>query len=167
VSDLSSTAGTAALVAGGIALLTLALTIYLLVGMRRLRRGQRAVLGEDGSRDLLAYVRDLERGVEALDGRVAEIGSQSTATARRLDGAITHSAVVRYDAHGEMSGKQSSSVALLDEHRNGVVLSSILHREQARLYAKGVSGGRSEIDLSPEEQAAVDAALGRSPDRDR
>ena len=165
--DLSSTAGTAALIAAGIALVALALAIYLAVGMRRLRRDQRVVLGAGGSRDVLAYVRDLERGVEALDGRVAELDSATAAAARRLDGAITHSAVVRYDAYGEMSGKQSSSVALLDEHRDGVVLSSILHREQARLYAKGVAGGRSEIELSPEEQAAVDTALGRSADRDR
>lgn len=165
VSDLGSTAGTAALIAGGIALVALALTIYALVALRRLRRDQRAVLGEAGSRDMLAYVRELERVVEALDRRVVELDSATAATVRRLEGAITHSAVVRYDAYAEMSGKQSSSVALLDDHRNGVVLSSILHREQARLYAKGVSGGSSEIELSPEEQAAVDAALGHS-DRD-
>jgi hypothetical protein len=162
VPDLGSTAGTAALIAGGIALLALALAIHAVAGLRRVRRDQRAVLGEAGSRDVLAYVRDLERGVEALGGRVAELDSATTVTARRLNGAITHYAVVRYDAYGEMSGKQSSSVALLDDHRNGVVLSSILHREQARLYAKGVSGGASDIELSPEEQAAVDAALARS-----
>jgi Protein of unknown function (DUF4446) len=94
-----------------------------------------------------------------MSARVDELDHTADATAVRLDGAITHSAVVRYDAYNEMSGRQSSSVALLDEHRNGVVLSSILHREQARLYAKSVTDGRSEIDLSPEEQAAVEAAL--------
>lgn len=167
MSDLSSTAGTAALAAGGIALVALALGIYMAVGVRRLRRDQRTVLGEGGARDVVTYVRDLERGVAALDARVAELDSTAAATSQRLDGAITHSAVVRYDAYNEMSGKQSSSVALLDERRNGVVLSSILHREQARLYAKGVSGGRAEIELSPEEKAAVDAALGRSANRDR
>jgi hypothetical protein len=164
VSDLGSTEGTAALIAGGIAIVALALAAYLAIGLRRLRRDQRVVLGESGGRDLLGYVGDLERNVEALEGRVAEIDSAAAATGRRLEGAITHAAVVRYDAYGEMSGKQSSSVALLDDHRNGVVLSSILHREQARMYAKGVSDGRAEIELSPEEQEAVDAALGRSPD---
>jgi ATP-dependent Clp protease adapter protein ClpS len=58
-----------------------------------------------------------------------------------------------------MSGQQSSSVALLDAHRSGVVLSSILHREQARIYVKRVNEGESELELSPEEQEAVDAAL--------
>jgi Protein of unknown function (DUF4446) len=167
VSDLGSTEGTAALVAGGIAIVAFALAAYLAVGLRRLRRDQRVVLGESGARDLIAYVGDLERHVEALDGRVTEIGAATAATGLRLEGAITHSAVVRYDAYGEMSGRQSSSVALLDDHRNGVVLSSILHREQARLYAKGVSGGRADIELSPEEQEAVDTALGRSADANR
>lgn len=164
MSDLGTTAGTTALIAAGIALVALALAAYLAVALRRVRHDHRIVLGEAGSRDLLAYVRDLERSIEALDGRIAELDAATTATARRLEGAITHSAVVRYDAYGEMSGKQSTSVALLDDRRNGVVMSSILHREQARLYAKGVSAGRSDIELSPEEQAAVDSALGHPVD---
>ena len=78
-----------------------------------------------------------------------DVRDQAEATARRLDGAITHSAVIRYDAYNEMTGEQSSSIALLDDHRNGVVLSSILHREQARLYAKPVRSGRSTSTSPP------------------
>jgi hypothetical protein len=129
--------------------------------LRRVRADQRAVLGEGSPQDLVDYARGLEAEVSRLAARVEDVRDQTEATARRLDGAITHSAVIRYDAYNEMSGRQSSSIALLDDHRNGVVLSSILHREQARLYAKPVRSGRSELDLSPEEQAAVDTALGR------
>jgi hypothetical protein len=60
---------------------------------------------------------------------------------------------------GEMTGRQSSSIALLDSHGNGVVLSSILHREQARLYVKPVSEGLSDFDLSPEENEALEVAM--------
>ena len=67
--------------------------------------------------------------------------------------------MVRYDAMGEMTGRQSSSVALLDSHGTGVVFSSILHREQARLYVKPINAGQSEFDLSPEEQEALEAAM--------
>ena len=87
-------------VTGGIAL---ALTGYLAVGLHRLRGDQRAVLGESGQRDLIGYVGDLERHVEALESRVTQIDSAAAATGRRLEGAITHSAVVRYDAYGEMT----------------------------------------------------------------
>jgi hypothetical protein len=66
---------------------------------------------------------------------------------------------VRYDAYNELSGHQSSSMALLDSHRNGLVLSAIVHRDSARLYVKQVHNGESEVALSPEEQQAVDTAL--------
>ena len=59
-----------------------------------------------------------------------------------------------------MSGRQSSSVALLDSHRSGVVMSSILHRENARVYVKQIVEGESELELSPEEREALDTALG-------
>jgi hypothetical protein len=38
-------------------------------------------------------------------------------------------------------------------------VSSIVHRDQARLYVKQLHEGESEIALSPEEQEAVDTAL--------
>jgi len=94
----------------------------------------------------------VEDSVGRLEGRDAELDL-------RLQGAITQCAVVRYDAMGEMTGRQSSSVALLDSHGTGVVLSSILHREQARLYAKPITEGRSEFDLSPEESQALETAM--------
>ena len=77
----------------------------------------------------------------------------------RLDHAITYRALVRYDAYGELSGHQSASLALLDAERNGVVLSSITHRETARLYCKQVVDGRGEHLLSPEEDEAIRRAL--------
>jgi hypothetical protein len=58
-----------------------------------------------------------------------------------------------------MSGRQSTSIALLDANRSGVVLSSIHHRETARLYAKQIRNGESELELSPEENEAVRLAL--------
>lgn len=160
MADLTSTAGTAALIAGGVAIVALALALFCVLRLRRVRADQRAVIGEGSPQDLVGYARGLEAEISQLAARVEDVRDQAEATARRLDGAITHSAVIRYDAYNEMSGRQSSSIALLDDHRNGVVLSSILHREQARLYAKPVRSGRSELDLSPEEQAAVDTALG-------
>ncbi len=63
------------------------------------------------------------------------------AAEERIDGCVNHCAVIRYDAYGEMSGRQSSSLALLDSHRSGVVVSSILHRESERVYVKQVIAG--------------------------
>ena len=53
--------------------------------------------------------------------------------------ALRHLAVVRYDAFGDMGGHLSWSLALLDDAGNGVVLTSIHGRTDARTYAKNVS----------------------------
>jgi hypothetical protein len=79
----------------------------------------------------------------------------------RIDGAIAGRGLVRYDAYNEMSGHQSLSLALLDASKSGIVLSSILHRDQARLYIKQVLDGKSELTLSPEEEEALALALPR------
>jgi hypothetical protein len=47
----------------------------------------------------------------------------------------------------------------MDANRSGVVLSSIHHRDQARLYAKQVRQGQPELELSPEENEAIRLAL--------
>src|SRR6266480_2654680 len=162
--DLTSTTGIVALAAGGVAVVALLFVIVLATRVRRLRQAQSAVMGEDGQRDLVAHAQRLETGFTDLREWVEEtmerIGQRMDVTEQRLDGCVAHTALVRYDAYNELSGHQSSSVALLDTRRTGVVLSSIVHRDQARLYVKRVNEGEAEIALSPEEQQAVDTALG-------
>jgi hypothetical protein len=162
--DLTSTTGIVALAAGGVAVVTLLFATYLATRLRRLRQAQTAVMGEDGQRDLVAHAQRLETGFTDLREWVEEtmerIAERMDVTEQRVDGCVAHTAVVRYDAYNELSGHQSSSIALLDARRTGVVLTSIVHRDQARLYVKRVHQGEAEIALSPEEQQAVDDALG-------
>jgi hypothetical protein len=77
----------------------------------------------------------------------------------QVNGALRNVALVRYDAFGEMSGRMSFSLALLDEHGDGVTLSAIAGAADTRVYGKAIAGGKGEHDLSPEEQQAVSAAL--------
>jgi hypothetical protein len=162
VHNITSTAGIVAIAAGAVAVVALLLCIALMVRVRRLRADQRAILG-DGSQDLVAHAAALRQQFEALyewvqDAAVGLTRRMDTAE-QRLDQAIAYSALVRYDAYGEMSGRQSTSLALLDARRTGLVLSSIHHRDQARLYAKQVHEGRPEYELSPEESEAIRLAL--------
>jgi hypothetical protein len=163
VDDLSTTTGVVALVGAALSIVAVALVITALVQLRRLRADQRVVLGNGGSRDLLTHAAELGQAFEALRAYVEESalrldGRLGTAE-DRIDHAVAYRGVLRYDAYNEMSGRQSASIALLDATRSGIVLSSIHHRDQARLYAKQVRDGEAEIALSPEEQEAVRLAL--------
>ncbi|MDX6707316.1 MAG: hypothetical protein QOI48_3162 [Solirubrobacteraceae bacterium] len=160
--ELTSTVGIVALAAVAVALLALGAAAVLYRQLRRLRADQRAVLGDDGT-DLVAHAAGLDASFRALHDYVTEVvqrlDGRVGVAEERLDGAIAHWGLIRYDAYNEMSGRQSTSIALLDSSRSGVVLSSIHHRDQARLYAKQVDKGRGELRLSPEEEEALRLAL--------
>jgi hypothetical protein len=121
------------------------------------------VLGSSGREDLVSHAAGLQEAFMQLNDRVedmaARLDERMARAEERLDGAIAYRALVRYDAYGELSGHQSASLALLDAERNGVVLSSIAHRDTARLYCKQVVDGRGEHLLSPEEDEAIRRAL--------
>lgn len=89
-------------------------------------------------------IEGLRREVAALQGETAD--------------ALRHLAVVRYDAFGDVGGHLSWSLALLDDGGNGVVLTSIHGRSEARTYAKSVAGWTCEQQLSPEEDEAISHA---------
>ena len=168
--DLTTTQGLVAVGAAAAAALALIACLVLALRLRRLRRDQTAVLGAAGSQDLVAHAATIQRDFGALRDLVDDIAARLDArmgeAERRLDGALAHRALVRYDAYGEMSGRQSTTIAFLDAGGSGIVVSSIHHREQARVYAKAVEGGRGEIELSPEEADAVRIAMdgaGRRP----
>ena len=167
MNDLSGTTGIVALAAAAVALVALILAIVLAVQLRKARNAQKAVLGDLGARDLVAHAADLTEQFRGLhdwvDDVAAKLHGRMDVAEERLDGAIAYRALVRYDAYGEMSGRQSTSIVLLDARRSGVVLSSIHHRDQARLYAKQVHNGQGEIELSPEEAEAVRLALSEPP----
>lgn len=161
--ELSSTVGIVALAAAAIAVAAIIAVVVLYRQMRRLRSDQRVVMGEQESSDLVGHAAALDAGFKTLQDYVSDVvarldGRVSVAEGR-LDGAISHCGLIRYDAMNEMSGRQSTSIALLDSARNGVVLSSIHHREHARLYAKQVSAGKGELKLSPEEEEALRLAM--------
>jgi hypothetical protein len=91
-----------------------------------------------------------------LEGLRGEVGALRVEVAD----ALRHLAVVRYDAFGDMGGHLSWSMALLDDGGNGVVLTSIHGRSDARTYAKNILAGSCEQALSPEEEEAVKLARG-------
>ncbi|MEA2412878.1 MAG: hypothetical protein QOC77_3439 [Thermoleophilaceae bacterium] len=161
--QLTTTQGIVALAAAGVGVVALILAIVLAVKLRRMRSAQKAVLGGGGQRDLVVHAQQLEKGFTDMRDWVEEsiehFERRMQSTEARLDGCVAYRSLVRYDAYNELSGQQSSSLALLDARKSGVVVSSIVHRDQARLYVKQLHEGESEIALSPEEQEAVDTAL--------
>lgn len=71
--------------------------------------------------------------------------------------------LVRYDAFEDVGGSQSFALAVYDDQGNGAVITSIVGRSDCRVYCKPLVNGRSERDLSQEEQRAIREARSDAP----
>jgi hypothetical protein len=144
-------------------LLSLLLVVVLWVQVRRLRRAQSTVLGEHGSDDLVAHAAALTEHVTDASREWRLLSSRLEERMGGIEGAIlrvfSRHGLIRYDAYGEQSGQQSCSLALLDVRGDGFVMTSIHHRDQARLYIRRINRGQPEHRLAPEEEQALEAAL--------
>ena len=149
-----------AVAAAATAVAALGFCFWLWVRVRRLRNAQRVLLG-GGRSDLVDFAVSLQARIDDLHRAVDEIAAGLSRVDRRLDGALTNTAVVRYDAYAGTGGHQSASLAFLDANRTGTVVTAIQGRDYARLYVKELEGGRAPIALSPEELEAVERAMAR------
>jgi hypothetical protein len=142
----------------GIVLLVVVLAIWQTVQLQQIRKQVDAV-PKDGNVFALidsttARLNRVEAGLSVMDQRVQSIEA-------RLPFAVTRTAVVSYDAFGNITGQMSRSMALLSESGDGVVLSVLVSREETLFFTKEIRAGVGSEMLSPEEDRAVSNAMGR------
>ncbi|MCW2623023.1 MAG: hypothetical protein JWL64_2625 [Frankiales bacterium] len=150
------TTSTVAVIAAGVAGLSLLLVLWLFLRLRRLGRALVGLTGAGAERT--SFVGALERSQASNEGlrrEVTQLRADLSAARADLSGALRHVAVVRYDAFDDHGGRLSFSAALLDDAGDGLIMTSINARSETRTYAKGVKGGSSDHSLSPEEEQAI------------
>ena len=150
------------IVIGTIAGLLLIVLILLLVQSIRLSRAARryrALVG-DGTGGTLANVLEEHVGrVNAVGDQLEHLRVLQDLLEWRSRGSIQHVGLVRFNPFDDTGSDQSFALALLDEGRDGVVISSLHGRSNTRLFAKPVSGGESAHTLSDEELQAIRIAV--------
>ena len=156
--SLTTTAGWVALGGAVAALFALVLVVAVFVQVRRLRQAQKVLIGK-GQDDLVDFAVSLQARIDDLHRAVDEVAAGLSRLDKRVDGCLSHTSIVRYDAYEDAGGHQSASLAFLDAARSGVVVSAIQGRDYARIYVKELDRGRASVALSPEEQEAVDRAM--------
>jgi hypothetical protein len=157
----ASTAAWIAIAAAVIAAAALVVVLLQYLRLRRIREAQLVLVG-DGKSDLVDFAVSLQTRIDDLHGVVDALSAAVAQVDRRVDGTVSKTAIVRYDAYENSGGHQSASVALLDSARTGVVLSAIQGRDYARIYVKEIDRGHATVALSPEELEAVERAMGVS-----
>lgn len=139
-------------VALGIAVVALAASV------RRADRRRREIFAGSRGLDLEALLVGHTRERVALRDDVNAIQERLASVEARLRRSKGRLGIVRFDAFEGVGGEQSFALALLDEGGDGVVVSSLLGREEARVFGKPISGGGADRPLSAEEERAIAAA---------
>jgi hypothetical protein len=157
----ATTAAWIAVAACAAAAIALALVFYVALKVRRVREGQLVLLG-GGKDDLVDFAVSLQGRIDDLHRAVDEVAAGLARVDRRVDGCVSKTSIVRYDAYEGAGGHQSASLVFLDAARSGVVFTAIQGRDYARIYVKELDHGRAPVALSPEEQEAVERAMAGS-----
>jgi len=161
MSDLSDAAPWIAIGAAAAAVAALLLSLAFYLKVRAVRKAQQVLLGSNRD-DLVNFAVSLQTRIDDLHRVVDEVAAALARIDRRVDGCLSHTALVRYNAYEDAGGHQSASLAFLDGGRSGVVMSAIQGRDYARIYVKQLDRGKAPVALSPEEQEAVDRAMAQS-----
>jgi hypothetical protein len=154
----ASTAAWIAIGACAVGVVALSVVLYLGLKIRRVREAQMVLLG-GGTADLVDFAVSLQARIDDLHRAVDEVAAGLARVDRRVDGCVSKTSIVRYDAYEGAGGHQSASLVFLDAARSGVVFTAIQGRDYARIYVKELDHGRAPVALSPEEQEAVERAM--------
>lgn len=137
---------------GALVVILAAWAAFLEWRLKKLFRGKKAGEFED-------ILRHIASELEELHGARADIEKYLETVERRLRQSVQHVGAVRFNPFHEVGGDQSFALALLDEKKNGLVISSLYGRDSSRVYAKPLEGGKSKYQLSREETSAIEKAL--------
>ena len=145
-----------------VAVVLAALALVVAVGvafqLASLRR-RLAALPKDGN--IVDMLRSIDSDLAQVEARVADMAPRLATVERKLPRALSYTGVVTYDAFGDIGGKLSRSIALLDSTGDGLVISLLVGRNDTLFYTKEVRSGAGTEQLSPEETAAISRAMGR------
>ncbi len=119
------------------------------------------LLGDTEACSLEKTMLELHEKADRLATTQGEIKSYLSEAEKRIQGSVRGIATVRFNPfQGQGAGSnQSFATALLNEHGDGVVFSSIYSRDRVSIFAKPVVQKGSEYELSAEEKQAIEGAM--------
>jgi hypothetical protein len=129
----------------------------------RYQRNQHVIMGSRGTVDIVEHVTGIDDKMTNLRLAVEDLTLAVRDHDVRIDNTLSRVGIVRFDAYHDLGGRQSTAVAFLNHGGDGVVITTVVSRDFARMYVKLIRDGSPDIPLAPEEQEAVDQARGSTP----
>lgn len=143
------------------------MSLVFFIRFSRLQRKWNHVTGGGDRQSLEALLRDHASRHEQIHAELADSTRRLEQLEKKMKSAKRYLGFVRYNAFGDVAGEQSFALAIFDEDGNGAVISSLVGRQEARVYCKALVDGKPERDLGKEEEEAIERAARSAPSRTR
>ncbi|MCB0825025.1 MAG: DUF4446 family protein [Armatimonadetes bacterium] len=145
----------------GLAIFVLILLVFVIIQGGQVRKMKKAwgdlLTGTNGE-SLERLLQDHLRHNAQWDGVVGGIEDRVESLERQMVQSKRFIGLVRYDAFNDVGGSQSFSLAVYDDEGNGAVVTSQVGRSDCRVFGKMLHGGKADVNLTVEEQKAIDLA---------
>lgn len=128
--------------------------IWVLKTEKRLKRffvGKKA-------KDLEDTIKTLENNILILQSAKEKIEKDIILINQKLKKSIRGLETIRFNPFPDQGSNQSFAIGILNEDKDGVVISSLYSRERMSIFAKPIKNGKSEYELSTEEKEALKKA---------
>lgn len=103
-------------------------------------------------KEISESIAGFEKTIEILENRLTGFKKDSLGNLQKL-------AVLKYNPYNDTGGEQSFSLVLLDGKMDGVLMTSLHSRAGTRIYLKNIKLGKSELELSKEEDQVLKKAI--------
>jgi hypothetical protein len=155
-------------VAAVLAVLLCAALVLVAILARRVRRLERRLNGITRSAEGWSLEAILEGHLDrvlAVGRDVGQLAARTAVLEAAGKRAFQRAALVRFNPFEDTGGNQSFALALLDAEGDGFIINSLHARSGTRVYARTLTGGRAEGQLSAEEAEALKLARAAPPGR--
>jgi hypothetical protein len=131
--------------------------------LQRYQRNQHVIMGSRGNVDIVEHVSAMDDKLANMRLAIEDLSLAARDHDVRIDTCLSRVGIVRFDAYQDLGGRQSTAVAFLNSLSDGVVVTTVVSRDFARMYVKLLKDGAADIPLAPEEAEAVEQAKGSGP----
>lgn len=143
----------------GLFIIALVTFVIVLLSLIKTKKRYKTLLKGMKNKNLEEILLINSQKIEKLEDLVKENNNKLDLVTKELESCYKNSALERYNAFQGIGGEQSFSLALLDDNGNGLILTTIHGRDDARTYAKRILAGKSQYNLSEEEKKVLSDAL--------
>ena len=137
-------------------------TIVQQFSLRKIKKNQKKLFQGKNAQNLETIILTHQDNLSSLNNQLNQLSAKTNSVEKLSDTGLNKVGMVRFNPFKNLGGNQSFSIAFLNSHHNGLVISSIYSNDGSRFYSKTIANGKShkQYPLTKEEEQAIAIAIG-------